>query len=263
MIAASFTASLLTLLVDPNISFYFPHTRAWEFVLGGLLAVLPSLGRWSGEIANLLGLLLIGLGLLMISDQQAFPGWLALLSGCGAALIIWKKPDTWTGSLLALNRGIGRISYSLYLWHWPVWSFYRLYINNGFPNSLASGILFCITITIATLSFKFVELPFRQIPSRHSSVIGVGFLSSTVVAAVAYFVVHQHGFPSRIPSKFLAMESTDKMWKWDDCKYLERLGGSLPACEFGASWNTSNTTVSQIFAWYVSVYWSCAAWASR
>ena len=134
VITASFAASIYTISFDPKIAFYYPHTRAWELALGAVLVLLPPLRRRPGEVANVVGLALIAAALATISIKDPFPSWSALLPCCGAALVIWPKDATFSARAIGRLRGIGLISYSLYLWHWPVWTFYRIYINSAQPD---------------------------------------------------------------------------------------------------------------------------------
>jgi peptidoglycan/LPS O-acetylase OafA/YrhL len=239
--ATSFATSLATLSIDPKTAFYFPHTRAWELALGSALAFLPPLPRREGELANLAGLALVAAGLIFISDKAPFPGWNALLPCFGSALILWAKSPTLSGRCLALMRGIGLISYSLYLWHWPVWVFYRLYINNRIPTATEAVLVAFVAITVSILSYVAVEQPFRRIRPPHLVTIGVGVASALTTALFAFGIVSMDGFPSRVPATLLALRSGNEMWNWAACRPSPSLIYKIPGeCEFGSPWMSAS-----------------------
>ena len=110
----------------PSATFYLAPTRAWELLLGALLAVraIPPLeSRIWQELGGMLGLVLIAYGLFMLTDQSPFPGANALFPAGGAALVIYSanNGETSVSKLLSTTPlvFVGLISYSLYLWHWP------------------------------------------------------------------------------------------------------------------------------------------------
>ena len=100
------------------------HTRAWELGLGALLVfVPPARGRLLVELVRLLGLTLVAYGVFALDAESPFPGWNALYPCVGAVLIIWPSPErSIVAMALSLRPAvwIGLISYSLYLWHWPL-----------------------------------------------------------------------------------------------------------------------------------------------
>src|SRR5262249_11932609 len=134
LVALGCAASIAFFPVDPKSAFYLALPRAWELGLGALLAFLPALPTLVGEIATLAGLALIATGF-KIASPDNFPGLDALYPCIGAALVIWPRTRrTISDRLLGLLAPIGLISYSLYLWHWPIWVYFRIYIENSQPN---------------------------------------------------------------------------------------------------------------------------------
>jgi peptidoglycan/LPS O-acetylase OafA/YrhL len=237
--ALSFAASLVTLSTAPKTAFYFPHTRAWELALGALMVFLPPLRRMPGELANAAGLVLIAAGLFLISERDPFPGWNALLPCAGSALILWAKPATLSGRGLAALRGIGLISYSLYLWHWPLWVFYRLYLNNGVPSALEALLIAAAALVISTLSYVAIEQPFRRLRRGQLVTIGTGIASACAVALLAFGVVSMQGFPGRIPDRLLGLRSLDVMWSFNGCRAASVNYQTISGCEFGADWKSA------------------------
>ncbi|MBS0419119.1 MAG: acyltransferase [Proteobacteria bacterium] len=152
-------------------AFYLAPARARELLLGALLSlqVFPELrSRFNRNLASLLGLAMIGFSLVYFSADTLYPGIASIVPCLGAALIIeaGRSGDSFVGSLLATRPMvfIGLISYSLYLWHWPIIVFHRVGFlpTDGYPAYLDNAFLIGLSILVATLSWRFVETPFRN-----------------------------------------------------------------------------------------------------
>ena len=147
--------------------FYLPQSRAWELMLGAMLALglVPRIGtRWLREAVGLLGLGMIAFAVTQFSSATPFPGLWATIPCIGAILVIHtgQRRDTAVYGLLSLQPlvFVGLISYSLYLWHWPVIVFAENYF--GRPIALNETLfLILLSIAIAMLSWQYVERPFR------------------------------------------------------------------------------------------------------
>jgi hypothetical protein len=195
---SSFAVALILTDVAPPLSFFSLPSRAWELAIGALLAIW--LGRRSqrhipsvvSQTAGLVGLLLIVGSAILIDPQQPFPSLTALAPTIGAALVIVAGSGrTAVGALLstALPRYLGRISYSLYLWHWPIITLIPLLIARD--DLLTRLALAAASIAIAALSTRWIEERFRERTGdgrvRLSSprVLGIAVGSSLGVAGVA------------------------------------------------------------------------------
>ena len=153
----------------PSASFYFLHTRMWELLAGSILAYFEiTLGhRSKNKILNLIlptiGLILIGHSIVFFDDEMFHPSFYTLSPIIGVCLIIWfSNKDELVTRILStkLFVGIGLISYSLYLWHYPIFTFYRNYSFGeglGFiSNSIYEKLLTMLFIIIASIfSFFF------------------------------------------------------------------------------------------------------------
>ena len=175
-------------------AFYLLHSRAWELLLGAVLATgaVPVVrSRALAGALGLLGLALIAASVLLYEKGMRFPGLAAVPPCIGAALLIHTGKDATllASRLLSLGwvRFIGLISYSLYLWHWPVGVISR---NLAFwygwdpdlkPHKLAVLVL---SFALAALSWRFVERPFRQRPYRLGSAATL-WTSAATMAALA------------------------------------------------------------------------------
>jgi peptidoglycan/LPS O-acetylase OafA/YrhL len=235
IVLLGFAASLLWFDAKPKAAFFMAAPRAWELAIGALLVFLPSLSRRSGEAATVFGVALIGAGFVLVK-ASSFPGPAALYPCLGAALVIWPRSEpTRGGAALGLLRPIGLISYSLYLWHWPIWVMFRIFINNGQPRIQEALAVAAVSIVIAALSYRIVEQPFRKRRWRPSQSVWAGLVTCTLIFCGAKYVNSAEGLPGRISKDAYAMRSLDAMWEWP-CKRIDLSREIRNACVFGAPW---------------------------
>lgn len=191
---------------DPHAAFYLPHARLWELLIGGLLAMkaLPALTRPAARGgAALLGLALIAGAVLMYSDSTTFPGLAALAPTLGAALVIWSGMDgaSIVSRVLAARPlvFVGKISYSLYLWHFPLLAF-GLYLGLGELGPAETAGLLALAFVLSLLSWKFIEQPARQmgatLPWRQIATAAAG--GALVLSSMGQIVLAAGGFPARM-----------------------------------------------------------------
>jgi peptidoglycan/LPS O-acetylase OafA/YrhL len=209
---ASFAWSAYGVYADPEATFYLAHSRAWELLLGTIIAIQPMTLAVPSLIRNVMalaGLAMIAIAVTCFDGQMPFPGVNALLPCVGAALIIaaGQSGTTLVGELLSLRPVvfIGLISYSLYLWHWPMIFFqYTDSLSSGafLPGSARLGLrptagLYGLVLSV--LSWKFIEQPFRRArrgtPNTH--VFAGGLLGLGATAALALLVMTTNGLPAR------------------------------------------------------------------
>jgi peptidoglycan/LPS O-acetylase OafA/YrhL len=171
---ASLFAAERMLAVDARGAFYFMQYRAWELLAGSLLSLgaLPRVrSRPLAEALGLLGLGLIFFAIFRIDATTSFPGYWALPPCLGTMAVLHAGLDTRTISARLLGapplRWIGLISYSLYLWHWPLIALYAAR-HEGMTSSVRIIILL-ITLLLAVLSYRYVESPFRRKPYRRGT----------------------------------------------------------------------------------------------
>lgn len=206
--ALSLAASAVGAFKFPSATFYLPFTRFWELSLGGLLALgaVPwILGTVARNILAAVGLLLITASVLLIKSNMPFPGLLALPPCLGATMIILagRDGDTLVGRLLSLRPMvfIGLISYSLYLWHWPITVFQKNYgfLLSGLSEPQTKLLIVGTSIAAAFVSWKFIEMPFRSGPRRPTSnqlliITGTG---TALLAALGIIAWTANGFSMR------------------------------------------------------------------
>ncbi|MGH6871581.1 MAG: acyltransferase family protein [Rhizomicrobium sp.] len=168
LLVLSLAASIWAVAAAPVSAFYLLPFRFWELLLGGVLAVgrFPAPGNAVARNAiAALGLALIGWGVFALTGTSPFPGLNAVPSCLGTALLIYAGTGEATLVNAALaTRGpvfVGLISYSLYLWHWPLLVFAKYAAPMGALNPLATVLLIALSFALAILSWRFVERPFR------------------------------------------------------------------------------------------------------
>jgi peptidoglycan/LPS O-acetylase OafA/YrhL len=178
---ASFVLSVLLMRSDGAANaFFMSPPRAWEFLIGSLVAVegLPvSRNALAQKIVRAVALVLIAISIFSLRPGPGFPGINALLPCIGAATYLWSGigVPTQKRSLYSyqnLASFFGRISYSLYLWHWPLFTFLRFSKSSLVLDAADKLGLFAATVAISYLSWRFIEQPFRErrlAPTRASS----------------------------------------------------------------------------------------------
>jgi len=199
----SFVLSVYGALRYPSATFYLLPTRAWELFAGALLAFSPARPArekaWPAELGAAVGVVLILLPCFVYDHDTPFPGLAALPPVLGAVLLIWSgsfsSPLPAISKLLASRAMVfvGLISYSLYLWHWPIFSFARYISIKPMPFHYWV-VLIAVSFVLAVASWRFVEIPFRNrrlLPSRSqlftaAAFAFIGLFSSGIVLYRGY-----------------------------------------------------------------------------
>ena len=159
----SFALGLFLSVKMPVHGFYGLPGRVWELGLGALVAAgaAPRITAKRGrDVAAVIGLGLIGLGLILVRPTSLFPVPWALLPALGASLLIAYGDGAVTARLLAARplRFIGAISYSLYLWHWPIITFWRLRHDMKLAPSDTVTVV-ALSLAAAFVSYRLIERP--------------------------------------------------------------------------------------------------------
>lgn len=191
--AASFALSVLWTAGAPPWAFFSLPTRAWELAVGALIALSAHWWRrmpaGPAALAGFGGLVLIGWCSLRMTTATAFPGTAAALPVAGAAMVIaagCAVPTRGAGRWLSLGwmRGLGRLSYSWYLWHWPVLIFAPLITGHAL-GWVGRAAAVATSLILAVLTLRYIERPLRYSrPLRRSSVRSLA-LGGAVTAAAA------------------------------------------------------------------------------
>lgn len=200
----------------PAATFFLLPTRAWELAIGASIAfyflyrkqairILLS-HKIVDEVLSLCGLLMIGYAVYAFDETVPFPSLYALIPTLGTGLIIlFSSPQTLVGRLLGtrLLVGIGLISYSAYLWHYPLLSFAR-HRSLTEPGELLFGLLALLSFPLAYLSWKYVEGPFRRKDVFDRKTIFIfTFVGSVFFISVGLAGIATNGWQARVDEKLM------------------------------------------------------------
>ena len=202
------------------LAFYSLHTRAWELAAGALILFIPK--SFSSKLVKyqqvpfLVGLGLIGYAITFFNSQTPFPGTAALVPVIGTFLLInsignWPK----AAGVISNNKTtqwLGAISYSLYLWHWPVLLLPSIYLDR--PLEVSEKILcVIITIVLAHLTYKFVEQPIRYANLDTKTVYKTLAGAFITITAISVVIINSHTtaiYVKEINKSFDLVEITTK-----------------------------------------------------
>jgi peptidoglycan/LPS O-acetylase OafA/YrhL len=228
----------------PEAAFYYFPTRAWELLAGAYIALLdkgaaPKITR---ESLSVLGIVFLASAFVIAPDiRRLWAGADMILPCVGAALIIFSggNGDTPADHVFSSRPfvWIGLISYSLYLWHWPVFVLSKIYLGHSlnFFEALAA---IALATLLAFLSWRFVEQPFRKSHGEngHVNLIAIGAIAA--VAALGFAIVKLDGLPQRASYKVIEADmSTKKRWRLTDQCLIAASSAQMPSdekCRFGA-----------------------------
>lgn len=227
-IVLSLFASIYSVERHPAAAFYLLPMRAWELLSGAFVALIPVAwlpkSRFSREIFSLMGIVAIVAPFWLYSKTTPFPGLAAVPPCIGTAMFIWacNRSDSSNRShapivcrILSTRPivFIGLISYSLYLWHWPLFAFSNYWALQ--PRHILSSLAFVgISGILAILTWRYIETPFRQHNYFKSmSTSAFGLISVIAVAIFSLIIALESGFPSRFSREAIeyANSSQDRL----------------------------------------------------
>lgn len=243
VLVVSFAYSVWRVRTEPSTSFYLTTSRAWELLIGGLLAIqsVPKLRhKLAANLVGIAGLGLIAYGVFAFSAATPFPGWHAIFPCLGAALIIYSGMEVQTivSQLLSLKPMVfvGLISYSLYLWHWVIIVYAKQYLGHSLSGRESVAVILA-SFAIASLAWKYVENPFRgrgAIGTRAWIFSGAAAIAM-LFAVFGVAALKTQGFPSRLPGEArVLINGRDDFWsRRDACDHkICRVGVAGPPESF-------------------------------
>lgn len=225
--AASMILSVWLTYKTPIYAFYFTGSRAWELLMGAAIALWPL--RWTvpemvAEALGVAGLAAVIAPITLYSDATPWPGLAAAVPCAGTALLLTLHAahDTLSGRLLRLRpvRGAGLISYSLYLWHWPLFVFFGYALLRN-PLPLETAALVLASIAIAWASWRFVERPFRRPGGVFTRPALFRMAAATAALFIAFALTGRFtgGLPGRVPPE---IRRADAVMAWQQTPAAKR-----------------------------------------
>lgn len=193
---------------ETSVAFYSPVSRVWELATGVLLAHIPRhvMARWFGhpiwrDALSGFGLAAIILAV-FVTDAQSFPGWWPLLPVLGAALVIAGGPRSVVNCRLLSASPVvwlGKISYPLYLWHWPLFAFAWLAYGAKPPAEVRYALV-AASVLMAWLTYVGIEKPIRfgAWPLRPVATLSVAML---FLGSGGVVIMQSQGLPERSVAK--------------------------------------------------------------
>lgn len=205
VLAGSLVYSVWSGLTGDSAAYFSTLSRIWQLAAGGMLVFLPVPRAASAFTCLLVGLVAIALSAVLLSGGLPYPGYLALGPTLGAALALYGGSAfgrSFTTRWLASTPAgfVGDISYSLYLWHWPLIVFYKAWAGAD-PGWLDGFALIAGALGLATLTKRYVEDPFRGSSgsTAHWRTIAYGLVASLLIVLVALWMASTVGRDSGQP----------------------------------------------------------------
>jgi len=263
LIFASFFFGSSILKKNPEAAFYLPQSRGWELLIGSLLA-LNATYNWKSknqskfielieeglyhllfkseksrqqllpDTCGILGLGLLAYGLLHFTAETKYPGFHALIPTLGASLLILAKESSVNRTILSSRIFVfmGLISYPIYLWHYPVFAYLRLYLPSGvhwyIMLTAISGV-----VLVSWLTYSLIESPIRRGNLKVFINTSLVFLMICTFS-VGVVLYKTEGFPQRVPAELrpfmLTGDETSVFWRRGTCLLLPDQG----AANFGS-----------------------------
>jgi peptidoglycan/LPS O-acetylase OafA/YrhL len=220
--AVSLLLCVVVTALSRDAAFYLIPTRAWELAIGVILAVrqngrIDISGSRPANALSIFGALGMAAAIVAFSPATAFPGYAAVLPVAATAALILAE-GTWFNRIVLSSAPfvrIGLISYSWYLWHWPIFSFLRI-VSARTPTGLMFAAAVVVSLAAGYLSWRFIETPFRRPRPQVRELPRYG-AALVVSLALALLIKLTGGFPSRVPASVLETERALAASQSDPC----------------------------------------------
>lgn len=194
----SFVVCFFMTKTNPTWAFYLLPTRAWKLLAGCILATYPhpkAINKWTEIIFHNIGLAFIALSLMYVHEGVSFPGYIAAIPVIGTVLLIGAGNHVRKGLVEKILSApflvfFGKISYSLYLWHWPIYSIidYTLYLQSPLTRLVLKIIL---TALFSLSSYYYFEKPVRSFlnqPDNKKLSFAIFSVGVIILVAIGYFI---------------------------------------------------------------------------
>lgn len=239
-VVAAFVISLATAhwgaYNHPSATFYLLPTRAWELLIGSFAAFYLQkrficTPPWLNNLLSAVGLASIVYAVFAFGEATPFPSLFALVPTVGTMLVIlFATPRTLAHTLLSLRAlvGLGLVSYSLYLWHQPMFAFYRYFFMIELDTKAV--ILICgILVIVAFLTYRMVEKPARTAYLKRTYVLTSSAITLVAISLVGGFALKSEGFPNRF-ADYINVEKWENIHPCFGEKRVSKLENYLDYC---------------------------------
>ncbi|RAN33860.1 acyltransferase family protein [Hyphomonas pacifica] len=213
LIGVSFALSIVAVQRAPVSAFFLLPPRAWELGIGVTLAVMhhekwiPQASRAVTDLISLVGFALVIASLFLFNHDTSFPGYAVLLPVIGTVMLIHAREGFFNRTLLSWKPVVfvGLISYSWYLWHWPMMAYVRIASDHSHTGGALLSVA-AMSFVVAVLSWRYIEQPFRARKLPNIPVLVRYVTVLVAVAAVPVALRLADGVPQRIPHSVVVAE---------------------------------------------------------
>lgn len=254
ILTVSLAASIIVTPLNSSLAFYGLPFRIFEFMFGAIICLIPRFSdgllfryHWISAALQVTGLCAVFFSLFVFTTESTLPGYLAVVPALGTAIFIFGVskfpaiPHNPMRSLLMVATG--KISYSLYLWHWPIITLYKIYLDGAELNDTQKFWLLSVTILASVGSYFFIEKPLRKPKMQSRSLIFSGVQGSLIVVLFVVFLKTE-GLESRVPN-LAQYASIETMWRWPNAcnEYINLPMFERKFCTFGEPWGSAKRKV--------------------
>ena len=192
----SFASCIINTKTMPSAAFYGLTQRAWEMLAGGLVYLFPlSANAGMRKLISSVGLTLIGGAIFFLGEQLSWPGWWATIPVAGCALVIWSQADFRFLNYSAI-QSLGRISYSVYLWHRPLVVLLNYFGKQQILIWVAGAL--SLSLILGTLSFTWIEKKCSEQFSRLGKPWLMLVIICILIMAAGVQIVRLNGIPGEV-----------------------------------------------------------------
>ncbi len=237
----SFVLNLVYISVNPELTFYMLHTRAWELLAGALTFIYLkniNLTKIKAEVFSVAGFLLLLVAFIYYTSETPFPGLAAVVPVLGTVLLIWPNINSQTvvGRLLSYKPviGIGLISYGLYLYHWPFLVLPRYYLDREM-TSIEIIIALVTVLIISIASYFLLENPIRtkKILPKQKDIFYVSLIALIIIIAISLLITKTKGLPDRFSDSVKNYVTDEKPVAQECTPFLGNKHSRQVLCDLG------------------------------